>query len=152
MREQVARIQRISFDRSFDDCVALVGDFLDSLRETGDAPLAAPKRAPVGVSIDSFHMTSRFRSAFQLAIAIVLFGMVAILSREFYRWLQSAEANSADSAPDEHRACRNRRRPPVDGGAGSVEPLQVRTFSLVCGAGTAMVSPMQLLDEAAPMP
>lgn len=44
-------------------------------------------------------MTSRFRSAFQLAIAIVLFVMVAILSRQFYRWLESAEANSADSSP-----------------------------------------------------
>lgn len=44
-------------------------------------------------------MTSRFRSAFQLAIAIVLFVMVAILSRQFYRWLESADANSADSPP-----------------------------------------------------
>ncbi|QUN31862.1 nucleotidyl transferase AbiEii/AbiGii toxin family protein (plasmid) [Cupriavidus sp. KK10] len=44
MREQFARIQRISFDRSFDDCVAMVGDFLDSLRETDDAPLAARER------------------------------------------------------------------------------------------------------------
>lgn len=41
MREQFGRIQRISFNRSFDECVALVGDFLDSLRETEDAPQTA---------------------------------------------------------------------------------------------------------------
>lgn len=44
MREQFARIQRISFDRSFDECVALARDFLDSLRETDDSPQRARER------------------------------------------------------------------------------------------------------------
>jgi hypothetical protein len=44
MREQFARIQRINFDRSFDECVALARDFLESLRETDDAPQRAPGR------------------------------------------------------------------------------------------------------------
>jgi hypothetical protein len=44
MREQFARIQRINFDRSFDECVALARDFLDSLQETDDAPQRARER------------------------------------------------------------------------------------------------------------
>ncbi|WP_193752496.1 hypothetical protein [Cupriavidus sp. IDO] len=44
MREQFARIQRISFDRSFDEGVALARDFLDSPRETNDAPQMAQER------------------------------------------------------------------------------------------------------------
>jgi hypothetical protein len=44
MREQFARIQRINFDRSFDECVALARDFLESLEETDDAPQRARGR------------------------------------------------------------------------------------------------------------
>lgn len=44
MREQFSRIQRINFNRSFDDCVALAGDFLDSLREVDDATQTARER------------------------------------------------------------------------------------------------------------
>ncbi|MES2010441.1 MAG: nucleotidyl transferase AbiEii/AbiGii toxin family protein [Pseudomonadota bacterium] len=44
MREQFARIQRISFDRSFDECVALARDFLNSLREADDSPQRARER------------------------------------------------------------------------------------------------------------
>ncbi|AJG19380.1 hypothetical protein [Cupriavidus basilensis] len=44
MREQFARIQRIGFDRSFDECVALARDFLNSLRETNNAPRRARER------------------------------------------------------------------------------------------------------------
>lgn len=44
MREQFGRIQRISFNRSFDECVALVGDFLHSLQETDDATRTARER------------------------------------------------------------------------------------------------------------
>lgn len=45
---QFGRIQRTSSNRSFDECVALVGDFLDSQRKTDDAPQTARERsAPV---------------------------------------------------------------------------------------------------------
>ncbi len=44
MREQFGRIQRIRFNRSFDECVARVGDYFDSLREIDDAPQAARER------------------------------------------------------------------------------------------------------------
>ncbi|WP_318035522.1 hypothetical protein [Cupriavidus laharis] len=44
MREQFSRIQRINFNRSFDDCVALAGDFLHSLQETDDATQTARGR------------------------------------------------------------------------------------------------------------
>ena len=43
-REQFARIQRISFDRNFDECVALARDFLISLREINDALQRARER------------------------------------------------------------------------------------------------------------
>lgn len=42
MREQFSRIQRINFDKSFDECVALVGKFLLSLQEPNEAASAAP--------------------------------------------------------------------------------------------------------------
>lgn len=44
MREQFDRIQRIGFNRSFDECVALVGDILHSLQETDNAMQAAQER------------------------------------------------------------------------------------------------------------
>ncbi|SOY77765.1 conserved hypothetical protein [Cupriavidus taiwanensis] len=47
MREQFSRIQRINFNRSFDECVALVGDFLPSmLNAEGATPSGAELRRP----------------------------------------------------------------------------------------------------------
>ncbi|WP_427309042.1 nucleotidyl transferase AbiEii/AbiGii toxin family protein [Cupriavidus sp. H39] len=47
MREQFSRIQRISFNRSFDECVALVEDFLHSvLSAEGATPRGAELRRP----------------------------------------------------------------------------------------------------------
>ncbi|MBB3010025.1 nucleotidyl transferase AbiEii/AbiGii toxin family protein [Cupriavidus alkaliphilus] len=47
MREQFSRIQRINFNRSFDECVALVGDFLHSmLNAEGATPRGAELRRP----------------------------------------------------------------------------------------------------------
>lgn len=44
MREQFDRIQRINFNRCFDECVALVGDFLHSLQETDDTAQKSRER------------------------------------------------------------------------------------------------------------
>ncbi|MBP0624127.1 nucleotidyl transferase AbiEii/AbiGii toxin family protein [Cupriavidus consociatus] len=44
MREQFSRIQRISFNRSFDECVALVGDFLHPVLNADGATPRAPSR------------------------------------------------------------------------------------------------------------
>ncbi|SPK70540.1 conserved protein of unknown function (plasmid) [Cupriavidus taiwanensis] len=44
MREQFSRIQRIRFNRSFDECVALVGDFLHPLQEADDPTPTARER------------------------------------------------------------------------------------------------------------
>jgi len=47
MREQFSRIQRINFNRSFDECVALVGDFLHPLLSAdGATPKALIRPRP----------------------------------------------------------------------------------------------------------